>query len=68
MLQSKLKEIQKKAQEGTATLNDVIEITSEAFLSQSAHFKKIEATLANILETLEKLNSPIFQVVEDEEE
>lgn len=68
MLQSKLKEIQKKAKEDIATINDVVEITSEAFLSQSASFKEIKSTLANILKTLEKLNSPIFQVVEDEED
>jgi len=75
MLQSQLKNIQKKSQEGNATISDIIEIVSESFISQSNNFKEMKSHLKNmetmiieVMETLEKTNAPVFQVIEDETE
>jgi hypothetical protein len=75
LLKSDLDAIKKKAKEGNTSFEDIIEIVSEAFLSQSKHFNKIETTLKNIEQQLailiynvEKSSSPIYQILQDADE
>lgn len=74
-----LTEIQKKAKEGKASLEDVILITSECFLSQTKRFKEMkqdyteklcemEISLQEILSILQAMKSPIYQVEIEENE
>lgn len=80
MDKARLKEIQQNAKENKATLEEIVEITSESFLSQSNHFTKIKDIIMEILKKmviledsiyeinmrLEEMGSPVYQVEEDE--
>jgi hypothetical protein len=75
LIKKRLTEIQKKIKEGNISLEDIAEITSESFLSQSKHFyelsealNNIASILNNILQNIEKITTPVFQVIEEDEE
>lgn len=75
MIKKRLEEIQSKIKENCISLEDIAEITSESFLSQSKHFnelkqsvKNIETSLQQIQQNIEKITNPIFQIIDEEED
>jgi hypothetical protein len=66
--------MQQKAKDNNASLEDVVEITSELFLSHSKHFNDIKQSLSNISSylcaitpILEQLSNPLYQILQEEE-
>jgi uncharacterized coiled-coil protein SlyX len=76
MNKKRLEELQTKAKLQQSTLEDVIEIISESFISQSKHFNDLEKIINKRFSDLEKIlqdnlnpiNSPLYQVILDEDE
>jgi rubrerythrin len=78
MKTSELNQIRDRAKESTATLADIVEVTTSAFLSSSKHFVEIKQMIAATQETIKALTarleqverqtlSPIYQNIVDDE-
>ena len=77
MTAKRLEELKKKFVEGNGNLNDLGEIITEMFQSNSAHFKDLKASIKKIesnqeilyddISKIKDLMNPVYSIIQEDE-